>query len=275
MLTFIIVLSAAGERFLVGALTGTAFAIIVWAVEASKKKRSEKDEEERKRNEQEAVVDDLKRRIAKLSGPEYYITTSDYATLAEELKTKCNPANYLDPYDPVKVERANAIYATLLNSTDNLEKLIDIRNQAIKELGIGFSSERVFTKLCHIYDPKQFMGDNYDAELLSVSNKVYSDIIRHKDNINALEEIAKRCGILVLDSRNLSRASDSEKDSTNSMTDKSSKDELVGMAKFNASYEESKGVPLVEDPKVIPLVVLIILFLLPAVIVVVANIANM
>lgn len=74
MLTFIIVLSIAGERFFIGALTGTAFAIIVWAVEASKKKRSEKDEEERKRNEQEAVVDDLKRRIAKLSGPEYYIT---------------------------------------------------------------------------------------------------------------------------------------------------------------------------------------------------------
>lgn len=180
-----------GEQILVGGLTGLIFVVVLYIYNRSKEKKQAK---EAIRHVQRDMVTTLTS-----IGPDAIIVLSSYNTLFDELKEKCNPANFMAPYDAKCVEISNAIYAQLSGNKHNLSVLISLRNQAIRDLGIQFSTQELFDKLTEIYNPNKFVGDNYSSERLHVANKIYSQIQSKRNDIIGLEQIARECGIILMD----------------------------------------------------------------------------
>ena len=113
-----------------------------------------------------------------------------YESLHDELKARCAPENFMNPYEPEKVSRANKLYSEILTLDKNDdEKLKLLRLRAMEELGIKFSTEQLFEKLTASCNPKNFTGDSYNEERLELANGLYQQILMNADDIFALEEI--------------------------------------------------------------------------------------
>lgn len=117
-----------------------------------------------------------------------------YKSLYEELKDKCDPINFLNPYDSEKIDIANNIYKQIINyKEDNGEyQLKDLRKEAIEKLGIKFSTGILYNHLRQKCYPKRFTGANYNYDHIELANKLYILILKNADNIEALEEIEKQ-----------------------------------------------------------------------------------
>lgn len=115
-----------------------------------------------------------------------------YSDVFHELVDKCDPENFMNPYDPVKVGKANELYALILANENNKEELLNLRLRAIKELGIKISTQRLYDELLVVCNPKQFTGAAYNEVLLALANQVYPSIRQNADNIFALESIRKQ-----------------------------------------------------------------------------------
>ena len=123
-----------------------------------------------------------------------------YDSLHEELKARCAPENFMNPYEPEKVSRANKLYSEILSIDKNDdEKLKLLRLRAMEELGIKFSTEQLFEKLTAACNPKNFTGDSYNEERLELANGLYQQILMNADDIFALEEIEDKAGDLIKD----------------------------------------------------------------------------
>lgn len=183
------------EAAFVGALTAITFEIIASiAAKIQNKKNRVKEEKEQEKNRIDRD-NSLKQEIAESCDDAVLITNNDYQGLYELLKQKCNPAVYMDPYDPDKVGRANDIYSQLEGNKNNIPALIELRNQAYRDLGISIPTEQVYSKLITAYSPNNFLNDKYNAERLKIANDVYRQVLNNKEDIIALEEIAKQCGL--------------------------------------------------------------------------------
>ena len=109
-----------------------------------------------------------------------------------ELLDKCNPKNFMEPYDKKKVDAANLIYKALLESKPSYgcysnQEIRNIKDQAVRELGISISNS-LYRKLINYCDPKRFM-EPYDFEAVQVANEFYSLVEKSKDDIVELEEL--------------------------------------------------------------------------------------
>ena len=123
-----------------------------------------------------------------------------YDSLHEELKARCAPENFMNPYELEKVSRANKLYSEILSIDKNDdEKLKLLRLRAMEELGIKFSTEQLFEKLTAACNPKNFTGDSYNEERLELANGLYQQILMNADDIFALEEIEDKAGDLIKD----------------------------------------------------------------------------
>ena len=123
-----------------------------------------------------------------------------YDSLHEELKARCAPENFMNPYEPEKVSRANKLYSEILSIDKNDdEKLKLLRLRAMEELGIKFSTEQLYEKLTAACNPKNFTGDSYNKERLELANGLYQQILMNADDIFALEEIEDKAGDLIKD----------------------------------------------------------------------------
>ena len=68
-----------------------------------------------------------------------------FQSLYEELKARCAPENFMNPYEPEKVSRANELYSEVLETNVYDDgKLKELRLRAIEELGIKFSTELLY-----------------------------------------------------------------------------------------------------------------------------------
>lgn len=179
------------ERFFVGAIEGLIAAIIMYFVLKSRKKK------EAKQYEQNLKKEIYNNASSPSTSSSNALEVSYFNTLFDELKEKCNPANYMNPYDAKKVEISNHIYSQLEINKSNIAQLIELRNYAIKKLEISFSAKELYEKLSDIYNPNNFMGDHYDADKLYVANQVYAKIQANSDDIIELEKIAKENGIVL------------------------------------------------------------------------------
>ena len=122
-----------------------------------------------------------------------------YPNLHAELKAKCAPEKFMNPYEPEKVSKANDLYADILaTDTQANEKLQLLRLRAIEELGVKFSTEQLYEKLIAACNPKNFTGTSYDKERLELANGLYQQILMNADNIFALEEIEKEAKELIV-----------------------------------------------------------------------------
>lgn len=123
----------------------------------------------------------------------------DYRNLYAEMLEKCNPASFLEPYNPEKLTIANNIYSILkqheteYNVLDSKmpEEMRLLRNKAATLLEISFTTKRLFEFLEKRLHPKQFVNENYNKDLLELSNDVYSELLQYSDDIISLEKFHK------------------------------------------------------------------------------------
>ena len=107
-----------------------------------------------------------------------------------ELKARCAPENFMNPYEPEKVSKANELYSEVLHTDAQAdEQLKRLRLRAIEELGIKFSTEELFDRLSAACNPKNFTGDSYNKERLELANRLYQAVLMNADNVLALEDI--------------------------------------------------------------------------------------
>jgi len=119
-----------------------------------------------------------------------------YPSLYDELKDKCNPARFMRPYDPQKVDIANDIYSKLLNNKDKIDVLYSLRLQAIEDLGVKLSTEDLYYELLSVCNPENFVNESYSKSRLEQANKMYQAVLKNADDKIALENIKKQCKIL-------------------------------------------------------------------------------
>lgn len=117
-----------------------------------------------------------------------------YTSLYSELVLKCNPRNYLSPYNPNLLKIANRIYAQVLSLKDSGDEaqLRVLRNTASKELGINFSTELLYNELCEKLNPQNYMGVHYNEALVDIANEWYNETLVNADNIITLEAIEQK-----------------------------------------------------------------------------------
>ncbi len=114
------------------------------------------------------------------------------SNLRAEILHLCNPARFMDPYDENKVNIANDIYAKArslsIDTPDTHEVLISLRNWAVDDLAVQFSTERIYKRLTNYCDPKRYLRP-YDHDKVMTANAFYARITANADNIIVLSEI--------------------------------------------------------------------------------------
>ncbi len=120
-----------------------------------------------------------------------------YKYLLEELLEKCNPKNFMNPYDYEKVSISNNLFSQLqvLDKSEN-DKLLQISDEAVNKLGIKISTSSIYDELCKMCDPQQFLSP-YDPVKLAKANELYSRIMQNRQNISALAEIREEAKTLL------------------------------------------------------------------------------
>lgn len=191
MIIFILLASEPiGESLFIGGLTGLVFYVIYFFFQRSKNKQASKEYVEEVKKE---IISNSK---VTLSIENTKIPVNCYTSLFKELKEKCNPANFMNPYDAEKVEISNYIFSKLDSNATNIRALIQLRNLAISKLGLSFPAKEIYEKLAEAYNPQKFVGENYDANKLHIANQIYSRIQSSQNNIIELEKIAQESGIV-------------------------------------------------------------------------------
>ena len=114
-----------------------------------------------------------------------------YDSLYDELLDKCNPGKYATQfsynYELLKI--ANNLYSEIVETgNNNHEKLVELRKEAVKELGIKISTEDLYNYLLKQTDPQRFMYP-YNKELVALANEFHQQTLLKADNIEALEII--------------------------------------------------------------------------------------
>ncbi len=109
-----------------------------------------------------------------------------YASLYDEIKKKCNPLNYMSPYDYEKVKISNELTALIEQNKSDVEELKRLRKRAVEELGIQFATIELYEELTYNFNPKKYVNNPTHLRLI---NEVYHNILMNADNIEMLERI--------------------------------------------------------------------------------------
>ena len=117
-----------------------------------------------------------------------------YSSLYAELWDKCNPKNFMVPYDQARVDKAILIYGDLQKVDRNDDnRLREIRDRAMRDLGITISTDRLYKELISYCDPQYLLkDDNFQTEVLRIANQFYAQVRANKNDIHALEKLASQ-----------------------------------------------------------------------------------
>ncbi len=117
-----------------------------------------------------------------------------YPSLYEELLDKCDPKNFMEPYDQAKVEKAIRVYGDLQKADKkDTNRLREIRDRAMRDLGITVSTDRLYKELIGYCDSRNFRKDgDFPTEVLLVANQFYAQVLANKHDIHALEKLASQ-----------------------------------------------------------------------------------
>lgn len=111
--------------------------------------------------------------------------------LYKKLKRQCNPVNFMEPYNQLKIDASNRIYKELIKiDSSDINSLKVIRKRMAEELGVKNIDSEYIEALKEKCNPALFM-DPYDAEKVSIANKIYAKLMNNLEDIEALEEIEK------------------------------------------------------------------------------------
>lgn len=110
-----------------------------------------------------------------------------YSSLYEELLSKCDFGNFRD--NPEKAKIANHIYAQVkFAGGDSLNRLKEIRNEAIDILGIKISTEKKYKSLMEYFNPIQYK-EPHDEDLIESAIDFEERTKKNADDIRQLEQI--------------------------------------------------------------------------------------
>ena len=117
-----------------------------------------------------------------------------YPSLYEELLDKCDPKNFMEPYDQAKVEKAIRVYGDLQKADKkDTNRLREIRDRAMQDLGITVSTDSLYKELIGYCDSRNFRKDgDFPTEVLLVANQFYAQVLANKHDIHALEKLASQ-----------------------------------------------------------------------------------
>ncbi len=118
----------------------------------------------------------------------------EYDSLYDEIADKCHPNRFLEEDSNRNTfSTANAIYYELTQregSSD--EQLKDLRNRAIHELGIHFSTKKMYDHLSSFFDPRIYTQmEPYPFERVENAKRYYDSLNDNRDDIVALEQLEK------------------------------------------------------------------------------------
>lgn len=138
-----------------------------------------------------------------------------YASLYDELKKKCNPLEYMSPYNYEKVKIANELASLTENNKNNPEELKSIRKRAMKELNLQFATIGLYEELTYTFNPKRYANNPTQLTLI---NEIYHNVLLNADNIEALElieqrdkEVCRKEGITLVDKKEEERKRERKK----------------------------------------------------------------
>jgi len=126
-----------------------------------------------------------------------------YSSLYEELRQKCNPSNFMHPYNFELVKLSNALYSEMEVNKSDMDALKRIRRRAVAELGIKISTEKLYNLLSNRLDPSKYVGNR---ELVDMANYFYNQMLCNADNIEVLEQIESSRQYEVLSAEYVKRA---------------------------------------------------------------------
>ena len=130
-------------------------------------------------------------KIKKIKGKEKEKIFDKTQGLWYVLERKCNPQNYMSPYNKEMVDKANSIYAEL-QKTDKSDEisLKEIRRSIESELQISFIDKDEIESLKFIANPLNYMQP-YNAEKVALANELYAklqDKTIHIDELDSIKE---------------------------------------------------------------------------------------
>lgn len=116
-------------------------------------------------------------------------TEKEYDSLYDEMIEKCNPGRFT--LEGNKFSVANEIYAQLRGgSFPDESELRSLRNRAIDELGLYFSTAKIFRQLQIILDPNNYtQREPYDRELVENAGSLFVKLQQIRDDIRELEQL--------------------------------------------------------------------------------------
>ena len=116
-----------------------------------------------------------------------------------KLQKKCNPANFMKPYQKEKIDKANKIYTILMKTTpDDIEALNQLELRIENELNISRIDNEELYILIKKCNPKNFMSP-YIPEKIALANEIYSQLIK-KDLVYEEYEALKEKSATLFDS---------------------------------------------------------------------------
>lgn len=102
----------------------------------------------------------------------------------KELLSKCDPSNFMNPYNHDKIAIANEIILQL-NQAYSLIDLKRIRSEAVK-LNVYVDSLQIYEYLCKICNPTNYTGKK---EEFQTANNLYERVLNSNKNYEELEAI--------------------------------------------------------------------------------------
>ena len=113
-------------------------------------------------------------------------------TLYQRLCRLCNPKQFMQNYDKVKVDKANSIYQSLMNANPNdKETLMEIQAIAVSELGITLIEAEEVEELKERVNPKRFLNP-YNAEKVALANELYATLSKDGLTYNEFVEVEEK-----------------------------------------------------------------------------------
>lgn len=117
-------------------------------------------------------------------------------TLYQRLCRLCNPKEFMQNYDKEKVDKANSIYQSLMNTNpDDKETLMEIQAIAVSELGITLIEVEEVEELKKRVNPKRFLNP-YDAEKVALANELYATLSKDGLTYNEFVEVEEKANSL-------------------------------------------------------------------------------
>lgn len=194
--------NSVGEKILIGVVCCILLEVIYLL--------SSKYNEKVKQKENNASVLKTKEESEKIESDKYFKTLRDIASMGSEkisinynetisqLKDKCNPKLFLECKDLGKLKKSAEIYSELIKLGDNYDRLQvrKLRKEANEILGIYLPSGKTYETLKKIFNPKNFIDENFDKENLIACQRASIFIDENKNDLRKLEQFAHKIGIL-------------------------------------------------------------------------------